>query len=321
MKKNILITGSEGFVGTSLQKKLKKNNFNTILIDRIDSDKASYFKFDLGKDNLKKLSNELQKFNIDIVIHLAAAKGDFMISDREFYDDNVTATEAIVNLIKTLGVKKVIHYSTVSVYGHNNLRTDEKALLKPNNIYGVTKLKSENIFLDWELNNDVDLTILRPSVIYGVNNYANMYNILHLMNKKFPVSVGKGEYVKSMIALENLIDITLFSINNLSKLQLFNCTDSPYLKLCQVTDHIAEIDGFNKFKIRVPFKLALLLAFPFDVLSSITKIDFKISSERVKKFNTATDYRSILIREKGYVQRYSTKDSLHKMAKWYLEKK
>ena len=70
-----------------------------------------------------------------------------MLTQKEFYDDNVRATASLIEFIKELDLKNVIHYSTVSVYGHNNILKDEIAELKPNNAYGLTKLKSEELLL------------------------------------------------------------------------------------------------------------------------------------------------------------------------------
>ena len=141
--------------------------------------------------DLSNLQLSLKDVNFDVLIHLAAAKGDYNLGYKEFYRDNVTASDNLLDLVKVLDIKSVIAYSTVSVYGHNNKTKSEDAELAPNNPYGVTKLESENLFIKWFNLDPIKnkLTILRPSVIYGENNFANMYNLLDQLNKKFPVSL------------------------------------------------------------------------------------------------------------------------------------
>ena len=68
-----------------------------------------------------------------------------------------------------------------------------------------------------------------------------MYNLLNQLNKNLPISVGNGNYIKSMVAVENIVDITIFSINKLEGLQIYNCTDKPYPKLKEVIKYISEI--------------------------------------------------------------------------------
>ena len=177
---NILLTGSEGFVGVYLRKELEKTGHVIYCIDRVKVRRTNYFCFDLSKET-SSLEKLLKDESFDLLIHLAAAKGDYNLKYDDFYRDNVTVSEKLITLIKVLNIKSVIAYSTVSVYGHDNKIKSEEAELVPNNAYGATKLESENLFINWR-NLDLaknKLTILRPSVIYGENNFANMYNLLN----------------------------------------------------------------------------------------------------------------------------------------------
>ena len=317
----VLITGSEGFVGSKLQTELLQKGYKIFLTDRIDKRKENYFRFNLGKDSSEDFINNFKGIKIDIVIHLAAAKGDFMLSEDDFYRDNVLATKELRKIVELMNIQNIIHYSTVSVYGHKNVKKDETAELNPNNVYGKTKLTSEKILIEWQKLHSSNLTILRPSVIYGENNYANMYNLLSLLNKTFPITLGNGDYVKSMIAVENLIDITIFVSRRMNGLQIYNCTDEPYPTLKQCMSDIAEINGFKMPMIKIPIPLALLIAIPFEVASMLTGRDFKVTRERIHKFSMATDYRSDLLRSIGYKQNFSTKERLQNMARWFLKLK
>jgi len=319
---NILLTGSEGFVGMSLQKSLRKNGHEVFCLDRVYKEgKNKYLKVDLSEDLSEEILNEVSEYKINLVIHLAAAKGDYNLSYNDFYRDNVVASDKLINLVKDLGIKSIIAYSTVSVYGHDNKLKSEEADLIPNNPYGATKLESENLFIKW-FNLDPNrnkLTILRPSVIYGENNFANMYNLLNQLNKKNPVSVGNGDYIKSMVAVENIVDITIFSLNKLEGLQIYNCTDKPYPKLQEVINYISEIDGFSKPKVVIPKWFAYIISLFFECFSFLIRKDLGITRERVSKFTMPTDYRSEKLNKSGFVQRYSVKDRIQNMAKWYLK--
>ena len=315
----ILLTGSEGFVGVYLRKELEKTGNFIYCIDRVKVSRTNYFCFDLSNE-ISSLAKLLKDERFDLLIHLAAAKGDYNLKYDDFYRDNVTASEKTISLVKVLDIKSVIAYSTVSVYGHDNKIKSEEADLVPNNPYGATKLESENIFIKWHNLYPIKnkLTILRPSVIYGENNFANMYNLLDQLNKKLPVSVGKGNYIKSMVAVENIVDITVFSINKLRGLQIYNCTDKPYPKLKEVIKYIAEIKGFSKPKIVIPKWFAYFIGLLFECFSFLIKKDLGITRERIYKFTMPTDYRSEKLTEVGYIQKHSVKDRIQNMANWYL---
>ena len=315
----ILLTGSEGFVGVYLRKELEKTGNFIYCIDRVKVSRTNYFCFDLSNE-ISSLAKLLKDERFDLLIHLAAAKGDYNLKYDDFYRDNVTASEKTISLVKVLDIKSVIAYSTVSVYGHDNKIKSEEADLVPNNPYGATKLESENIFIKWFNLDPIKnkLTILRPSVIYGENNFANMYNLLDQLNKKFPVSVGKGNYIKSMVAVENIVDITLFSINKLKGLQIYNCTDKPYPKLKEIIKYITEIKGFSKPKILIPKWFAYFVGLLFECSSFLIKKDLGITRERIYKFTMPTDYRSDKLAKVGYIQKHSVKDRIQNMANWYL---
>jgi GlcNAc-P-P-Und epimerase len=317
----ILLTGSEGFVGTMFQKSLSNENHEVICLDKVVRDKSNYFCHDLSDSNNFELINELRGFNFDILIHLAAAKGDYNLGYNDFYRDNVIASSELVKIIESLNIKSVIMYSTVSVYGHNNQLKSEAADLKPNNPYGETKLESENIFIKWFNLNSTEnqLTILRPSVIYGENNYANMYNLLNQLNRKLPLTIGSGNYIKSMISVENIIDITIFCSKRMKGIQIYNCTEAPYPKLKEVINYISDIDGFRKPVLSLPKWMALMVGLFFEILSFMVQKDLGITRERIHKFTMPTDYRSERLRDIGYVQNFSIKDRIQNMAKWYLK--
>jgi nucleoside-diphosphate-sugar epimerase len=317
----ILLTGSEGFVGTYLRNILEEKSFSVFCVDRIKKTRSNYFCFDLSKDPPIHILRILKSETFDVAIHLAAAKGDYNLSESDFYRDNVVASEKLINLIKDIDIKSIIAYSTVSVYGHNNQITSEEANLDPNNPYGSTKLDVEKLFISWfNLNPSKNkLTILRPSVIYGENNFANMYNLLIQLNKKYPIAIGNGDYIKSMVAVENIVDITLFCLDKLEGLQIYNCTDKPYPKLKEVINYISEIEGFSKPKIVIPKWFAYIIGLIFEFFSFLIRKDLGITRERIYKFTMPTDYRSEKLNSIGFIQSYSVKDRVQNMAKWYLK--
>jgi nucleoside-diphosphate-sugar epimerase len=61
------------------------------------------------------------------------------------------------------------------------------------------------------------------------------------------------------------------------------------------------------------------MAKPFDLLIRLTGKDLPISSMRVKKFGTQTYHKSGLILKTGFSPKYSTKDGLRQMVKWYRQ--
>lgn len=324
--KKVLITGSSGFVGTRLVEALssKIKDISILGIDRVESSveitKSKNFQF-YQADLAEKGWVYRLDFHADLIIHCAAAKGDFGISKNEYMRDNITATAAVIAYSEIVNCNKIIYYSTVSAYGHKDKICYEDDSFDPDGPYGETKYQGELILNKWlEEAEDRQLSVLRPSVIYGENNYANMYNLLYSLDRLFPISIGRGKHIKSIISVKNMVNINLhilYILPELPKYSAFICVDAPYLTLNEIMQTMAEVKGINMPLIRIPIFLAYFLAIPFEIVSQLTGKDMKVTFDRIQKLNTSTDYRSNLLQETGYIQKFSTKEELRKMALWY----
>ena len=107
-----------------------------------------------------------------MVLHLAAARADWGISEREFETDNVTATGKVVRLSRVCGVRKLIFVSSISVFGQGSgTIVREESLPDPINFYGRTKLAAESLVQS--CSDQMGVVIVRPTVIYGPSNPEN----------------------------------------------------------------------------------------------------------------------------------------------------
>lgn len=319
---NILITGTTGFVGSKLIFHLEKEGHKVFGIDKEGVQKQT---FDIHPNNKTfDLNDDFEKYpfkdeKIDCVLHCAAEKSDFAVSESGYKLNNVDATEGAVELAKYHQVKYMIYISTVSAYGHKNEPADETAEFIPDNPYGQTKYDGELICEEWvKSHTDHKLTILRPSVIYGIKNYANMYNLMYFLLKRSYVMVGKGDNIKSMVALDNFIDMITLFCNKVpeAKVSAFNCIDKPYMNVREIMEVVSEVEGYKKPFLNIPLWLAFLLTSPFELLSRLLRKDLKVNWNRLYKLSASTDYRAEKIRNYGYTQRFSSKEKLQEMAIW-----
>ena len=102
-------------------------------------------------------------------------------------------------------------------------------------------------------------------------------------------------------------------------MQIYNCTDKPYPKLKEVIKYISEIKGFSKPKVFIPKWFAYFIGLFFECFSFLIRKDLGITRERIHKFTMPTDYRSEKLKNNGFTQKYSVKDRIQNMAKWYLK--
>jgi UDP-glucose 4-epimerase len=150
--KKILITGVAGYIGGCLFAYLK-NRYDVYGLDKVKKHNSNRcFKIDLI--NLKETNKILKKIKPEIIIHLAGQSTIDGIENKNLYiKNNQIATLNIVKLIKINKIKNIIFSSTAAVYdGRNKNILNERSKLRPNNIYGVTKLRCENIIKKSKIN-------------------------------------------------------------------------------------------------------------------------------------------------------------------------
>ncbi len=161
--------------------------------------------------------------------------------------------------------------------------------------------------------------MLRPTVIYGPHNHANVYNLVNMLHKRPYLTVGDGHHVKSIVSLNTVIDMIRFAIEGLQPgYQHYNCIDEPYITLHELMSMISQIPGFSMPKVKIPLPFAIAIGRIFDVPSRLLGIDLPVNSDRMKKFGTATYFTAEKIRKAGYVQKQSIESSVAEMCGWYL---
>ncbi len=319
----ILVIGSSGFIGQFLAKKLLDNRHEIIGLDVVPpyDKQLAKFKYIIG-DILSSsdICNATQ--GVDLVITLAAKHHDFGVTREEFFKVNETGTQILLDCASKLGIKKLIFYSTVAVYGTQENPTTEETLPRPDNNYGESKLAAEKVVQNWcDVDNSRCAIIIRPTVIFGPNNYANMYNLIDKIYKRRFLFVGKGDNVKSVAYVANLADATVFLIDKFKPgVQVFNYSDEPQMTISQIVDTITNYMPHGIPKIKIPLKPAVAFASFFDFLGKLTGYNFPITSARIKKFNTPTYHKSDKIRELGFEQKIPLHDGFRKMVEWYLDK-
>ncbi len=177
MRKKILITGGAGYIGSHVVDNLLKSNYEIIVLDNLLFDKHSLNKhiknkkLTLIKDDIRNYKNISNYFNdVDTVIHLAALVGEAAckISESETVSINLDATKQLVKLAIEKQIKKFIFMSTASSYGVQNVDeiANEQTKLNPVSLYAKTKIDCENLLLE-KYSDDIEITVFRPSTVYG----------------------------------------------------------------------------------------------------------------------------------------------------------
>ena len=176
----ILITGAAGFIGSHLADNLLDDGFDVVGLDNYNDyydpalkrDRVAYFGHQVYKADLKEFDEIDRAFNKlmpDVVIHLAARAGvrDSVGNEQLYHQDNIIATQNLIQVCKMYKVKKVLYASTSSVYGGTPIPptgwTEDEVTGHQLNPYAYTKYCNECQFKISGLNN----VGLRFFTVYG----------------------------------------------------------------------------------------------------------------------------------------------------------
>ena len=181
MNSNILITGSSGFIGKILSRRLIKK-YKTFLVDKTKfTKKKNFYQIDL-KDE-KKLNNFFLNNKIDVIIHLASSIFDD--NENTIYENNITCAANIINLAKKFKVKQIIFTSTFSIYEKNYdklIKESEKPSTM--NKYGLSKF-----FIEKRLKSlrKINVTIFRVPIVIGQSRSHRIGILFELIRKGLPI--------------------------------------------------------------------------------------------------------------------------------------
>lgn len=329
--KNILVTGASGFVAEHLIPVLKSKGCFVVGLDRKPQASAACDVF-ICEDLNNLTPEKLDEFKIDTVIHLAAARADWGVSDAEFYRDNVLASRALIDAIKVIKVEKIVFVSSISVMPQASMDClDESAPYDPINAYGFSKKDAELLFIEHHSESQEDLAIVRPSVLYGPSNPENtgIYravdnNVFRLIDgiysRRFAI-VGNGETIKTTAYVKNFVDSIIFAAENTVGYELYVYADAPPSKMQELVKDIRQQLGKSGTGLRLPFFFIRLVAGIFDWLSKLTKVNFPITRARIDTFVRPTNFKPAKFISKGFQQQYSTNAALKETVYWYVNLK
>jgi len=215
-----LVTGSSGYLGSLIVKKLVKMKIPVKSIDVIEDDeisKISKFK----KIDISNYNNELIDFFSDVVaVHHNAALVPLTKSGKKFFDVNVKGTENVLNAAVENKTEHFSHMSSSAIFSKPNKNQNVNYhKRKPTSLYGNSKYQAE-LIVENAMTKKIfkSCSIIRPRPIIGETRLG-IFEILFDWvkdGKKIPI-IGNGNNIFQFANDEDLVDVSIeTAIRNLS---------------------------------------------------------------------------------------------------------
>ncbi len=258
----VFITGSSGFVGSSVRKAFGQHNFQFL---RRDED----FEFD----------------GVESIMHLAGKAHDLANSSnsKEYYEVNTELTKKVFDTFLASDAKLFITLSSVkAVADHVEGELTEEHHPNPITHYGKSKLLAEQYIFSKKIPEGKRVYILRPCMIHGPGNKGNLNLLYKLVSKNVPWPLGSFENERSFCSIDNLMFIfqELIKRDNIPS-GIYNVADDEPLSTNQLIGLIAQSQN------RSPLVWSLSKKVIEGVASLGDKIHLPLNSERLQKLTSS----------------------------------
>ena len=199
--KNAIVTGSSGFIGSYLTKKLEELDINVLKVDKKTSSEYDVANFDFPTLFTNK--------KIDYIFHFGSPCSVLQYNKDSVYciGNTLTGFKNIIKIAKKTKAK-LVYPSSGNVYGKQNPPHREDIEPKPTNLYGITKVQAENMVTLSE----IDAVGLRIFTGYGFGEEkkGNLMSVvclflLDMLKGKSPVIWGNGEQERDCVFIDDIV--------------------------------------------------------------------------------------------------------------------
>jgi len=331
MKEFYLVTGSAGFIGFHLSKKLLSRGFKVIGIDALTNyyDKKlklkrnsllknydNYIFYETNLENKSELKKIFLKHTIKNVIHLAAQAGVrySLENPEEYVSTNICGSFNLLEIVKELDVEHLLLASTSSIYGANTELPFREVHKTDHQIstYAATKKAMEILSHSYSYLYKIPTTVFRFFTVYGPWGRPDMalFKFTNNILKGIPIEVyNKGKMIRNFTYIDDLIE----SILKLMEYRPDN------LKLVNFEDSISRVAPWRVVNIGGAEQTNLM-----DFIN-ILEVELGVSAKKIYLDMQLGDVietnssNNLLEKITGYSPKTNIHQGIREFVKWYRE--
>lgn len=219
-----LVTGGAGFIGSHLVEFLLQEGYRVTVLDNFSTGRPQNLKHVANSKNLTLQEADVRHFKVirsffngvDHVFHLAAL-ADIVPSIEKpmaYYESNVSGTVAVLEASRQAGVKRFVYAASSSCYGiAKEYPTTEKAEIRPEYPYALTKNLGEQCVMHWSKVYRLPALALRLFNVYGPRartsgTYGAVFGVFlaQMLYKKPFTVVGDGTQTRDFVFVTDVAE-------------------------------------------------------------------------------------------------------------------
>jgi len=314
--KLVLVTGATGAVGPCVVHALDQAGFR-IRSFSVDAPTAGMFPQSvevLIGDVTDPAAVKAAVQCVDAVIHMAALL--HIVNPppelREKYERvNIGGTATVVESAIKAGVKRVVLFSTIAVYGPSGGRVlNEMSPTHPETFYAQTKCAAEQIVLNARGADGQPLgTVLRLGAVYGSRIKGNYERLTHALACHRFIPIGNGLNRRTLVYDKDIGEAAVLAVAHPAAAgRVFNVTDGSYHTLNEIIESICSALDRKSPRFSLPVGPIRIVAGLIEKGANTIGIKAPVTRETVDKYteDIAVD-GSLIQKELGFVPRYNLK--------------
>jgi UDP-glucose 4-epimerase len=316
MTKTVLVTGATGAVGPCVVHALHQAGCQVGAFS-VDDPKEGMFPQNvevLLGDVTDTAAVESAIQGVDTVVHLAALL--HIVNPphemREKYERvNVGGTVTVVEAAISAGVRRVVLFSTIAVYGQADGQVlNEQSPTHPETFYAQTKLAAEQIILNARGADGQPLgTVLRLGAVYGSRIKGNYERLTHALARHRFIPVGNGLNRRTLIYDKDVGRAVVLAVSHPAATGgIFNVTDGAFHTLNEIIESICYALGRRPPRLSLPVGPTRTLIGLIEKGSHAIGLKPPITRAIIDKYteDIAVD-GSLIQKELGFVPHYDLK--------------
>jgi nucleoside-diphosphate-sugar epimerase len=307
----VLITGSNGFIGSQLAQTLQNLpcDFNTLTRHPSHLGTKNWV-LDLALDPCPVDIC----VGIDTIFHLAGkahALAETQQDEREYMQINTEGTRKLLEAAQQAGVKCFIFFSSVKAVGDCLQQPMDETVNTPADTpYGHSKYAAEQLVLHGGY--VPHPVVIRPSMVYGNSHKGNLPKMIKAIQRGFFPPLPEFNNRRSMAHVNDVVSAALLASQNAQAAgQIYIVTDQQDYSSRQLYDWIRSALGKTSQHWAIPLVILRILAKTGDIIGQLTARRFLFDSDALLKLSGSASYSSAKIsRELGFFPQHTLAQSL-----------
>ncbi|MBT3218802.1 MAG: NAD-dependent epimerase/dehydratase family protein [Proteobacteria bacterium] len=298
----IFVTGATGFVGRTL-------------VDQLNTAGHRVTALVLPEEETPNLNAEIRWGDItqpktlqgllhghDAVVHLASAVG-YGQNMGTAITLNVNGTRNVAEEALVSRVRRFIHMSSISVYGRvpGQLITEGTPTRKTGDPYGDTKIDAEELLSGLATRGHLDLTILRPTVIYGPGDRLFLPKLAQNLRSGRARLIGTGENTVDAVHVNDVASfINEIIDDNESFDKIYNLNNPANPSWSEFVALVADELGVERPDRHLPYPLALAVAGAMEMVGKVTHKEPPLTRYAVRVVGRQYHYDTTAAEQLGF---------------------